>query len=418
MSKIDILIGAQWGDEGKGKWVDYLCPDFSVIARFQGGNNAGHTIYVDGEKQVLHLLPSGVFHDKLCVLLSGVVIDPIQLLAEIDAIRKTHGFTDANLIVSEKAHAITPFHVAKDISNEKKSNKIGTTKKGIGPSYGSKVSRTGLSMVHYIDKTKREAWIKEMIKSDPAFQQNYEEDKADWQKFIEAADQVKVYVKNAEAILRKKTKAGASLLLEGAQGALLDINHGTYPYVTSSSTIAAGACASLGIDPRKLNKICGVAKAYATRVGEGPFPTELFDSIGDMIREKGQEYGATTKRKRRCGWFDGLAFKYAVDLNGFDGVYLNKVDILGGMESIKLCTHYEHPILGVLHDFPSSADTLSECVPSYETLPGWDSDLSKCKTKKSLPKTLLNYVERIEELGGAKVLAVGTGPGPSDFINL
>ncbi len=418
MSKIDILIGAQWGDEGKGKWVDYLCPDFAVIARFQGGNNAGHTIYVEGEKQVLHLLPSGVFHNKLCVLLSGVVIDPMQLLMEIEGVRKSYGFVDQHLIVSEKAHTITPFHVAKDIANEKMKNKIGTTKKGIGPSYGSKVSRTGLSMVHYVDKNKREAWIKEMLRNDPAFQENYEIDKEAWLEFNEAAEKLKVYVKNAEAILRKKTKAGASMLLEGAQGTLLDINHGTYPYVTSSSTIAAGACASLGIDPRRLHKIVGVAKAYTTRVGEGPFPTEIFDSIGDMIGEKGQEYGATTKRKRRVGWFDGVAFKYAVDLNGFDCIYLNKLDILTGIESIKIATHYEHPTIGVVHDFPSSADTLSECVASYESVPGWDVDIASCNSKKALPKAVLAYIARLEEVGGTKIAAIGTGPGPEDFVSL
>ena len=418
MSQVHILVGAQWGDEGKGKWVDILSAHKDIVARFQGGNNAGHTLYVNEEKIVLNQLPSGIFQEKkVSALLSGVVVNPVQLALEIDSVADKVSLNADNLWISEKAHVITPYHIYLDQKNESQSaTPIGTTKRGIGPTYSDKIERTGIRMISYIDDDHRRQWLSHLLDSSPEFKQSYEENKKPWEEFDQAAKKLKPFVQAAEQRVRNELKNGKSLMLEGAQGTLLDISHGTYPFVTSSSTISGGAISSLGMDPRKITKIYGIAKAYVTRVGEGPFPTELHDDVGRKLGEKGHEFGANTKRPRRCGWFDAVAMRYAAEVNGFDVVLLNKMDILSGFEELKIATAYKHHKLGTLTEFPSDVRILAECVPVYESLPGFSEQIPETGTFKDLPKNAQDYCKRIEELCGIKIDMIGTGPKRNDFL--
>lgn len=414
---ITIVVGAQWGDEGKGKWIDWIASGVDLVVRYQGGNNAGHTLYVDSNKVVLHQIPSGIFHKgQTCVLAAGVVINPEELVKEIAKISPYATVTTNNLWLSARAHVITPWHVYVDGSKEAKRAEtsgmaIGTTKRGIGPTYSEKTARSGLRLGDYVNPTALDRWIEAMSAAVDGFAASLESQQEAWLKFRQSASTLAPFVCDADSRVRAAARADKKILMEGAQGTLLDLDHGTFPYVTSSSTIAAGACASLGMPPRSVTGIYGIAKAYLTRVGSGPFPTELHDNDGDMIRERGQEFGATTGRPRRCGWFDAVAMRYAQDVNGFDGVILNKFDILSGLPEVKIAVAYDHPTLGRIEEFPWNADVLSECKPVYQTFKGWSGDLPRTGNLDMLPPEAKVYIKAIEDLAGIKVVAAGTGPG-------
>ncbi len=417
MGNVTIIVGAQWGDEGKGKWIDILADNADIVARYQGGNNAGHTLYVDGEKVVLHQIPSGIFQGKISVLSAGVVINPSQLLQEIKKVSPYCTLTPSSLWLSARSHIITPWHIYLDSKTEEESDTpIGTTKRGIGPTYAEKANRTGLRLGDYIDVDRRRTWIHFMTKRFPTFEQHLKDHQELWEEFHQSASALAAFVCDAETRLRHEVFKGKQLLLEGAQGALLDINHGTYPYVTSSSTAAGGAFASIGLSPRAIKNIYGVAKAYLTRVGEGPFPTELFDNDGKNLAEKGREFGATTGRPRRCGWLDGVALKYCREVNGMDGIILNKIDILTGFDELKIAVAYEHPELGEIKDFPWNFAVLNECKPIYKTMEGWREELPDTGKISDLPPAALAYIAEIERIIGGPISHVGTGVNRGDAL--
>jgi adenylosuccinate synthase len=412
MTNVTIVVGAQWGDEGKGKWIDFLAGDADLVARFQGGNNAGHTLYVRGERVVLHQIPSGIFNDeKISATTAGVVINPVQLMTEIKRVLNYTAVNPEKLWLSARSHVITPWHVYLDTQFEESSKSpIGTTKRGIGPTYADKANRTGLRLGDYINPIKLHAWISQRVELEPKFKIFYEKEKSQWTEFAAAAAEIAPFVCDSETRIRQKVREGKRVLLEGAQAALLDIDHGTYPYVTSSSTTAGGGIASLGIAPKRVGAVYGVAKAYLTRVGEGPVPTELTDSIGEELRRKGHEYGSTTNRPRRCGWFDAVAMAYAAEVNGFDGIFLNKMDILTGFPTLKIAVAYRHPKLGIMREFPSDLEILAEVTPVYEEYPGWTSAIPTSGLISSMPKEAVAYVRAIEKHSGVKVLRIGSGP--------
>lgn len=372
------IIGMQFGDEGKGKFIDYLSAKADVIARFNGGNNAGHTIIANGKKTVLHLIPSGILHKgKVNIIGNGLVIDPKVFMEEIENL-KNNGINvgPENLVLSSNAHVITEKHIETD---KKNSSKIGTTARGIGPAYTDKAARSGIRIADYIAKNDQ------------------------------YSSQLKPFAKNTQVIINGLIAKKKKILFEGAQGTLLDIDHGTYPFVTSSSAITGGVCTGLGIGPKSIGKSLGVAKAYVTRVGNGPFPTELKDDIGKGIQEKGHEYGATTGRQRRVGWFDALMGRYAVMVNGLDSFILTKLDVLSGLKQVKICTAYKVDGKNI-DDFTTDIGILERAVPVYEELPGWDDDLSGIRDYEKLPKNAKKYVERIESLIGIKACIVSVGP--------
>lgn len=417
MGNVTIVVGAQWGDEGKGKWIDILAENTDIVARYQGGNNAGHTLYVDGAKVVLHQIPSGIFQGKISALTAGVVVNPSQLLQEITKVTPYCKLTPSTLWLSARSHVITPWHIYLDGKTEEESDTpIGTTKRGIGPTYAEKANRTGLRLGDYVDDTRRMAWIEAMKKRFPSFNENLSEQRDLWKEFHESAPALAAFVCDAEARLRGAVSQGREILLEGAQGALLDINHGTYPYVTSSTTAAGGAMASIGLSPRSIKNIYGVAKAYLTRVGEGPFPTELFDDTGKKLAEKGHEFGATTGRPRRCGWLDGVALKYCREVNGLDGIILNKIDILTGFDELKIATAYRHPQLGELTEFPWDYGVLSQCEPIYKTMSGWQQDMPETGKIADMPPQALEFLAEVERIVGGPVSHVGTGVNRADAL--
>ena len=422
--RVDLLVGAQWGDEGKGKVVDMLGSDVDVFVRFQGGANAGHTVISDGQKVVFHLLPSGMLYPgKLCVLGNGLVIDPEQFLAETSELFNK-GQDRARLAVSPHAHVVMPYHKMLDKLQEEargKGRKIGTTGRGIGPCYVDKYSRSGLRVEDLLDpdvlrdrltfilEEKNQLFTKLYNQNPIAFDEIYEPAK----KWGEA---LKPYVDDTRALLRKAVDEGQHVLLEGAQAALLDIDHGTYPYVTSSSTSASGAFSGTGLAPNDLTRVISVVKAYTTRVGEGPFPTEDFEEAGETLRKNGGEFGATTGRPRRCGWLDMPALKYSMELNGANVIALTKLDVLTGMGGIKVCTAYE--LEGEkITTWPTDTRTLSELKPIYEILPGWDEDITNCKTFEELPANAKAYVKYIEENLKTPVGLIGVGADRNQTIN-
>ena len=422
--KVDLLVGAQWGDEGKGKVVDMLGSDVDVFVRFQGGANAGHTVISDGQKVVFHLLPSGMLYSgKLCVLGNGLVIDPEQFLAETSELFNK-GQDKARLVVSPHAHVVMPYHKMLDKLQEEargKGRKIGTTGRGIGPCYVDKYSRSGLRVedllnpdilrerLTYILEEKNQIFTKLYNQNPIAFDEIYEPAK----KWGEA---MAPYVDDTRALLRKAVDEGQHVLLEGAQAALLDIDHGTYPYVTSSSTSASGAFSGTGLAPNDLTRVISVVKAYTTRVGEGPFPTEDFEEAGETLRKNGGEFGATTGRPRRCGWLDMPALKYSMELNGANVIALTKLDVLTGMGGIKVCTAYE--LNGEkISTWPTDTRVLSELKPIYEILPGWDDDITNCKTFEELPENAKAYVRYIEENLKTPVGLIGVGADRNQTIN-
>ncbi|MCX6119106.1 MAG: adenylosuccinate synthase [Proteobacteria bacterium] len=416
--QVSVVVGAQWGDEGKGKWVDVLAKKSQIVARFQGGNNAGHTLWIEGTKYVLHQIPSGIFQKGLIsAMAGGVVVHPVGLVGEIEKMRGVVAITPENLWISARSHVITPWHIHLDgVREEKSSSPIGTTKRGIGPTYSDKASRSGIRMGTYIDPHRRKEWMDTMAAANFDFAIHVKTHPTVWQEFQNAAEKIAPFCCDAETRIRAAIREGKNVLLEGAQGTLLDIDHGTYPFVTSSNTAAAGACTSIGLPPHKINAVYGIAKAYVTRVGSGPFPTELLDDVGALIAKKGNEFGATTGRPRRCGWFDAVAFRYSADINGYAGVIINKMDILTGIPTLKICTHYTHPTLGTIKEFPWDWKILENVTPHYESFPGWEEDISKMKHARDLPKNAIQFLRAIEEATGTKIKWVGTGPGREDML--
>ncbi|MEO6846683.1 MAG: adenylosuccinate synthase [Chthoniobacterales bacterium] len=418
-----ILVGAQWGDEGKGKIIDFLTDAADVVVRTQGGNNAGHTIVLGGEKYVLHLIPSGILRrGKLCVIGNGVVIDPVSLVSEIEGLRKRGVNVGKNLFISENAHLVLPYHRALDEQRElrKGKNKIGTTKRGIGPAYADKAERTGLRM---LDLTRREVFSTKLaarIRDNNAVLKSFGAKPVSLAKvkkdYLKAAEVLRPFVVNTTVVLHKALLAKKSLLFEGAQGTFLDIDHGTYPFVTSSTTTAGGACTGSGIPPHRIDRVIGVMKAYTTRVGEGPFPTENTE-ISDMLHNMGREFGATTGRARRCGWFDAVATRYAQIVNGIDELAITNLDGLDGMKKIRICVAYR--LDGKkLEVPPSDVSDLERCEPVYIEMPGWNEPTDKAKIYRQLPAKARAYVEKISSLTGAKTSIVSVGASRAQTIRL
>jgi adenylosuccinate synthase len=421
-----VVIGAQWGDEGKGKVVDIYTEFADDVVRYQGGNNAGHTLVVGDEKVVLHLIPSGILHDgKRCIIGNGVVLDPEVFIMEITKL-KANGYLadDAMLRLSEALHIIMPYHKRIDIAREAKSGakKIGTTGRGIGPAYEDKIGRRGIRLMDLLDEKAFTRKVKDVLEEKNliltqllgekpfTFQEIFDE-------YMGYAETLKKYVEDTSLLLHKEIKAGKSLLFEGAQGTLLDVDHGTYPFVTSSSTCSGGACTGSGVSPREIHEVIGIAKAYATRVGSGPFPTELEDESGELLRQAGREFGSTTGRPRRCGWYDALVARYAVRVNGLSGLAITKLDVLSGLETVKVCTAYTYQGV-VLDEIPASLEIMEQCSPIYEELPGWSEDITGAKSMADLPANARSYVARIEELSGAPVVLVSVGPRRDETIVL
>jgi len=418
-----VIVGTQWGDEGKGKIVDLLAKYADFVVRFQGGNNAGHTMVVGGEQLITHLIPSGILQQKICVIGNGVVVDPAVLLKEIDELI-SRGITvePEKFKISEKTHLIMPYHKAVDIAREnfKGDQKIGTTGRGIGPAYEDKSTRRGIRFVDLLDPEEFREKVNTILDEKNFYLKHYLSAEAlDGPRIIEQyeayAERLAPYVTNISIIIDRAIKKGQQVLFEGAQGTHLDIDHGTYPFVTSSNTLAGNACCGAGIGPGAITHVMGIVKAYTTRVGKGPFPAELFDDDGDRIQKKGAEFGATTGRKRRCGWLDTVILRNAVRLNGLTSLTVTKLDVLGGLNYLKICTGYEYKGK-ILNDFPASLKVLGDCKPVYETLPGWSEDISGTKEMKDLPDPVKNYLQRIEELTETPIHIVSVGPERTQTI--
>ena len=411
-----VIVGTQWGDEGKGKIVDLLAEYAEVVVRFQGGNNAGHTMVVGEEQLITHLIPSGILRQKLCVIGNGVVVDPEVLIKEMDNLSNRGVDVGSDkLKISDRAHLIMPYHKAVDHAREKfkGDKKIGTTGRGIGPAYEDKSTRRGIRFVDLLDPDEFQEKVNTIVDEKNFYLKNYlSADTLDGSDIIKQyetyAQRLAPHVTNISIIIDNAIKKGQQILFEGAQGTHLDIDHGTYPFVTSSNTLAGNACCGAGIGPGTITDVIGIAKAYTTRVGQGPFPAELFDEIGDQIQEKGAEFGATTGRKRRCGWLDTVILRNSVRLNGLTGLTITKLDVLGGVESLNICIGYEYKGK-VLNDFPASLKVLGECKPVYETLPGWPEDISGSKTMDDLPVNVKNYLKRIEEMTETPIHIVSVG---------
>src|SRR6187455_3032455 len=409
------VLGAQWGDEGKGKIVDLLTPDFSIVARYQGGHNAGHTVYVKGRKFVLHLIPSGILHPGvICIIGSGVVVDPVALFKGIDELARLGIDVTGRLLVSDKAHVILTYHRELDILHEARrgEQKIGTTSRGIGPAYEDKIGRRGIRMGDLADETMDGPLSIAVQHNVDARNRLVGNSDMKWQEVL--ADLRRAWVRLRPLVIDTSLRldqaitAGSAVMFEGAQGTLLDIDHGTYPYVTSSNATAGGAATGLGVGPGVIGNVLGVAKAYTTRVGGGPLPTELLGEMGERLRETGMEYGASTGRPRRCGWFDAVAVRYAVRVNGIDSIALTKLDVLDGLEQIEICTGYK---IGdrTVSEFPSDLNTCGPITPIYEAWPGWKSPTKGAKNYAQLPAEAQRYIKRLEEVSGVPVGLISTG---------
>lgn len=415
MSSI-VVVGTQWGDEGKGKITDFLSENADVIARYQGGDNAGHTIQFDGTTYKLHLIPSGIFYeDKISIIGNGVVVNPKALIKELDYL-KEHGIMANNLRISDRAHVILPYHIKLDQlqEDEKGDNKIGTTIKGIGPAYMDKAARCGIRIADLLDREIFEERLRiNLNEKNRLFTKIYEEEALDFEEmfeeYYEYGQMIKDYVTDTSVILNDALDQGQKVLFEGAQGVMLDIDQGTYPFVTSSNPLAGGVTIGSGVGPSKLDKAVGVCKAYTSRVGDGPFPTELFDETGHQIREVGREYGTTTGRPRRVGWFDSVVMRHSKRVSGLTNLSLNSIDVLTGIETLKICTAYELDGKEIYH-YPASLKELSRCKPIYEELPGWTEDITSCKTLEELPENARNYVKRVAELVDIRISMFSVGP--------
>lgn len=412
---IIALVGTQWGDEGKGKLVDLLAEDAQLVVRYQGGNNAGHTVVHKGQEFIFHLMPSGILHPgTLCILGNGVVIDPEALIEEMRILTE-RGVALSNLRISERAHLIMPYHRLLDELQEQArgDKRIGTTSRGIGPVYVDKVGRCGIRMVDLLEEDSFEELLaRNLEEKNLLFEKIYNTKQCGKDEilsdYLGYAEQLKEYISDVSSIIHKAYREGANILFEGAQGTLLDLDEGTYPYVTSSHPIAGGASIGTGIGPTKIDKVVGVAKAYTTRVGEGPFPIEELGPIGQRMREKGREYGATTGRPRRCGWFDAVAVRHAVQANGLASIAITKLDILGGLGKIKICTGYRYKG-NLIKNFPSSIRIIQECQPVYEEMDGWDDDISQAEIYDDLPDATRRYLARIQELLGVRISIISVG---------
>lgn len=411
-----VVVGTQWGDEGKGKITDFLSEKAEVVARYQGGNNAGHTIVFNNKKYKLHLIPSGIFYeDKICVLGNGMVIDPKALVEELEYLHR-EGISTKNLKISNRAHVILPYHIKQDLLEEsrKGANKIGTTGKGIGPAYMDKAARVGIRIADLLDK---EVFYEKLAinlkEKNRLFEKMYETDGFDleelFEEYYEYGQQFAKYVCDTSVVLNDALDEGKRVLFEGAQGVMLDIDQGTYPFVTSSNPIAGGVTIGAGVGPSKINHVVGVAKAYTTRVGDGPFPTEIIGEIGDRIREVGNEYGTTTGRPRRVGWFDSVVVRHARRVSGITDLSLNSIDVLTGIETLKICVAYEYKGKRI-EEFPANLKVLSECKPIYEELPGWTEDITGAKSLSDLPDNARHYIERVSQLTGIPLSIFSVGP--------
>lgn len=410
-----VVVGTQWGDEGKGKITDFLAEGADVVARYQGGNNAGHTILIDNKKYKLTMIPSGIFnHNKTCVIGNGMVINPEALIDEINYIHD-NGFSTENLKISDRAHVIMPYHLVLDgLEEDRKGvNKIGTTRKGIGPCYMDKAARNGIRIADLMDAEEFETRVRSIIvEKNQLIEQVYGSEPLDADKIVSEylgfAEVLRPYVTDTSVVLNDAIDAGQKVLFEGAQGVMLDIDQGTYPFVTSSNPSAGGVCIGSGVGPSKIQQVIGVAKAYTTRVGDGPFPTEQDNEIGQLIRDKGHEYGTVTGRPRRVGWFDTVVVRHARRVSGITGLSLNSLDVLTGLETVKICTGYK--LRGeVIETYPASLKLVSECEAIYEELPGWSEDISGAKTLEDLPVNTRNYVNRVSELTGIPIAIFSVG---------
>ncbi len=417
------IVGTQWGDEGKGKIIDMCASRADVVVRATGGNNAGHTVVNNGQVYKLHLVPSGILYQgTLCLIGAGVVLDPKDFTGELNGLRE-RGISLDNLRIDPRAHVVMPWHIALDGLSEKfrGNGDIGTTGRGIGPAYMDKYERSGIRVCDLIEpdifaeKVRTTGRLKNKIISAV-----YEGDAFDLEAIIEEytayGQQLKPYVDDVSVLLEKANNAGKTILFEGAQATLLDIDFGTYPYVTSSHPISAGACIGAGVGPKMIGNIVGVAKAYTTRVGKGPFPTELDDAIGETIRQKGGEFGTTTGRPRRCGWFDAVIVRHSVRVNGLDGLAINKLDTLSGIGPLQICTGYRKPDGSIVESFPASLEELAQCSPIYTQCAGFDDDITACKTFDALPEACRAYIEAIEKACGCPVVMIGNGPDRSQII--
>jgi adenylosuccinate synthase len=416
-----ILVGAQWGDEGKGKIIDVLTEQVDVVVRTQGGNNAGHTVFIKGQKYVLHLVPSGILRiKKLCIIGNGVVVDPVSLVEEIQGLRKLGIRPKGNLFLSETAHLVFPYHRELDGQREilKGKNKIGTTKRGIGPAYGDKAARTGLRVLDLVNPQRFARQLEFKIKENneilKAFGAKPLSFRAVHEAYRAAGDYLKPYVANTVVMLHEAARKNHDILFEGAQGTFLDIDHGTYPFVTSSNTTAGGACTGSGIPPHRIDRVVGVMKAYTTRVGEGPLPSENAE-IADMLHAMGREFGATTGRPRRCGWFDAVATRHAGMVNGIDELAITNIDGLDTVDTIKVCIAYRDGARRYDH-VPSDIEVLSRCQPVYAEFPGWKTPTHHARKWKQLPPATRSYLKAIAELTGADVAIASVGPGRDQTI--
>lgn len=412
-----VVVGTQWGDEGKGKITDFLSEKAEYVARYQGGDNAGHTIQFGGETYKLHLIPSGIFSpEKLCIIGNGVVVNPKSLVTELAYLHERNITTD-NLRISDRAHVILPYHIELDRLQEeaKGDKKIGTTIKGIGPAYMDKAARVGIRIADLLDREVFEERLRlnledknrQFTKLYDANPMNFEEI---FEEYYEYGQQIKQYVCDTSVLLNDALDNGKRVLFEGAQGVMLDIDQGTYPFVTSSNPLAGGVTIGSGVGPSKVTKVVGVCKAYTSRVGDGPFPTELFDEIGSRIREVGREFGTTTGRPRRVGWFDSVVMRHSKRVSGITNLCLNSIDVLTGLETVKICVSYRKKNGEEIRHYPASLVELGQCEPVYEELPGWTEDITGCRTLDELPIEAQNYVRRISELVGVKISTFSVGP--------
>lgn len=419
----NIVVGTQWGDEGKGKIIDIIASRADVVVRSQGGNNAGHTVVNDGQTYKLHLIPSGILYkNTACLIGAGVVLDPKDFLSEIDDL-SSRGISFDNLKIDPRAHVVMPWHITLDGLSEKfrGNSDIGTTKRGIGPCYMDKYERCGIrvyDLVHpevFAEKVRMTGKLKNKIITE-VYGGEPHDIEAIIKEYTEYGKRLAKYVDDVSVIVYEAAKANKTIMFEGAQATLLDIDFGTYPYVTSSHPLSAGVCVGTGVGPMIISNIIGVAKAYTTRVGKGPFPTELNDEIGETIRNKGGEFGTTTGRPRRTGWFDAVIVRHSVRVNGLSSLAINKLDTLGGIGDLKVCVAYKKPDGTVIENFPAALEELADCVSVYETLKGFDDDISSCRSFDELPEACKKYIERLEELCDCHISMVGVGPDREQII--
>ena len=419
------VIGLQWGDEGKGKIIDILAKDYDIIVRYQGGGNAGHTLIIDNEKFIFHLIPSGILHpDKKCVIGNGIVLDPRLFLDEVAGLSKRNISVNGNLFVSDRAHVVFPYHKKLDllIEKQKGNSMIGTTGRGIGPCYTDKIARDGIRVAELLHKEHFKEKLKKTVEEkNRLFVDLYKDEPVSWEEIYEEycvyADKISPFVCDTIDLMAKAIEDNKKILFEGAQGTLLDVDFGTYPYTTSSNASAGGVSSGIGVSPKQIHDIIGITKAYATRVGSGPFPTEINGEQGEHIRKKGGEFGSTTGRPRRCGWFDAVAIQHSVRISGVDSLIVTKLDVLDDQETIRICTGYKNDNK-VYHNFPADLDVLGNCEPVYEEVSGWMEDTSKVRDVKDLPGKAMDYIRTIEEIIGLKVKMVSVGPERLQIISI